>query len=55
MLCQQQGLKYEEAAERLNISPLTVQTHVKRALKSVRTYVKSHTDIAVILVILKLM
>lgn len=54
ILCQQQGLKYEEAAERLSISPLTVQTHVKRALRSVRSYVKAHTDIAAILIILKL-
>ncbi|WP_256003511.1 RNA polymerase sigma-70 factor [Pedobacter deserti] len=55
ILCQQQGLKYEEAAERLNLSPLTVQTHVKRALRSVRAYVKANTDLAAILIILKLM
>lgn len=54
ILCQQQGLKYEEAAACLNISPLTVQTHVKRALRSVRAYVKANTDIAAILIILKL-
>ncbi|SMD01243.1 RNA polymerase sigma factor [Pedobacter nyackensis] len=53
-LCQQDGLKYEEAAERLQLSPLTVQTHMKRALKSVRTYVKANSDITVILIILKL-
>lgn len=55
LLCQQEGLKYEEAAERLNLSPMTVQTHMKRALKSVRTYVKANTDIAVILVVFKLL
>lgn len=54
-LCQQEGLKYEEAAERLNLSPMTVQTHMKRALKSVRAYVKANTDIAVVLVIFKLL
>jgi RNA polymerase sigma-70 factor (family 1) len=54
-LCQQQGLKYEEAAERLQLSPLTVQTHMKRALKSVRAYVQSNTDIVIILIILKLL
>lgn len=54
-LCQQEGLKYEEAAELLQLSPLTVQTHMKRALKSVRVYVQSNTDIAVILIILKLL
>lgn len=54
-LCQQDGLKYEEAAERLQLSPLTVQTHMKRALKSVRTYVKANSDITIILIILKLL
>ena len=54
-LCQLEGFKYEEAAEHLNLSPLTVQTHMKRALKSVRCYVQAHTDIAVIFIILKLL
>lgn len=55
LLCQQEGLKYDEAAERLNLSSLTVKTHMQRALKSVRTYVKAHTDIVIALVILKLL
>ncbi|WP_343690723.1 RNA polymerase sigma-70 factor [Chitinophaga sp.] len=55
VLCQQRGLKYEEAAQQLNLSPLTVQTHVKRALRSVRAFVKANTDIAAILIILKLL
>lgn len=54
-LCHQEGLRYEEAAERLNLSPLTVQVHMKRALKSVRAYVKANTDVAIILMILKLL
>jgi len=54
VLCHQEGLKYEEAAERLNLSPLTVQTHMKRALKSLRGYLQNHTEVAAILVILKL-
>jgi RNA polymerase sigma-70 factor (family 1) len=35
-LCHNQGLKYEEAAERLNISRLTVKTHMKQALRTIR-------------------
>ena len=55
LLCHQEGLKYEEAAERLNLSPLTVQTHMKRALKSLRGYLRNHTEVAAILIILKLL
>jgi RNA polymerase sigma-70 factor (family 1) len=54
-LCQQQGLKYEEVAARLNISHGTVQTHMKLALKSLRRYMQQHTDIAVLLVICQLL
>lgn len=50
-LCHQEGLKYEQAAERLNLSPLTVQTHMKRALKSLRGYLQNHTEVAIMLII----
>ncbi|SMC94161.1 RNA polymerase sigma factor [Pedobacter africanus] len=53
-LCQQQGLKYEEAARQLGISHGTVQTHMKLALKFLRTHVLKNTDVAALLVILKL-
>jgi len=35
-LCQIQGLKYQEAARLLNISQLTVKTHMQQALRSIR-------------------
>ncbi|WP_295120102.1 RNA polymerase sigma factor [uncultured Chitinophaga sp.] len=54
-LCQQQGLKYEEAAARLNISHGTVQTHMKLALKFLRRYMQEHTDVAILLVICHLL
>lgn len=54
-LCQQQGLKYEEAAVALNLSPLTVKTHMQQALRFLRKYMNDHTDLAMILVILKLL
>jgi RNA polymerase sigma-70 factor (family 1) len=39
ILCHQQGLKYAEAAERLNIAPETVKGYMKQALRSIRLYV----------------
>lgn len=50
-LCQQQGLKYEEAARRLDISPGTVQTHMKLALRSLRSHLRKRMDLPVLLVI----
>jgi RNA polymerase sigma-70 factor (ECF subfamily) len=35
-LCHSQGLKYEEAAQRLNISRLTVKTHMQQALRAIK-------------------
>lgn len=51
-LCHQEGLKYEEAAERLAISRLTVKTHMQHALRFLRNYVSTHTDIAVLVIVL---
>jgi RNA polymerase sigma-70 factor (family 1) len=53
-LCHVEGLKYEEVAERLNISPNTVKTHMKRALSFLREHIRNNTDIAAILIIFKL-
>lgn len=53
-LCREQGMKYEEAAELPNLSHGTVQTHMKLALKHLREQVGKHTDITVLLIILKL-
>lgn len=53
-MCREEGLKYEQVAERLQLSPATVQTHMKLALKFLRAYVQQHTDIAALLIILRL-
>jgi len=53
-LCQQQGLKYDEAARRLNISPATVHTHMKLALKSLRSYLQHHADLTVLFIIFQI-
>lgn len=36
-LCHGEGLKYEEAAERMKISRLTVKTHMQTALRTIKT------------------
>lgn len=53
-LCHQEGLKYEEVATKLNISINTVQTHMSRALKFLRNHLKNNSDIAAVLIIMKL-
>jgi len=54
-LCHQQGLKYEEAARELNLSASTVQSYMKLAIRSVRSYVTFHSDLPVALIILGLL
>lgn len=54
-LCHLEGLKYEEAANRLNLSVLTVQSYMKLALRFLRNYIKAHTDLTVLLIIFKLL
>jgi len=41
-LCHVEGMKYEEAAEKMNITPETVHSHMKRALKKIRDHFKKH-------------
>ncbi len=53
-LCKEQGLKYEDAARELNISTETVRSHMKHALRSLRNYLTSHTDLATVIVITKI-
>ncbi|WP_166644056.1 RNA polymerase sigma factor [Pedobacter nutrimenti] len=41
LLCHVEGLKYEEAAKKLNISAGTVHSHMKQALHSIRAHFKN--------------
>ena len=50
-LCQQQGLKYEEAAKELQLSPLTVKNHMQAALRFLRQYMSSHTNLAIAVIV----
>ena len=36
-LCRQEGLQYDEVAQRLKISKLTVKTHMQHAIKTIKT------------------
>jgi RNA polymerase sigma factor (sigma-70 family) len=46
-----EGLKYEEVAEQLSISRLTVKTHMQHALRFLRAYLTSHTDVVGFLIL----
>ena len=53
-LCQQEGLKYEEAAQSLGISTGTVKTHLKLGMRFLREHIKNNTDIAIFFILFKL-
>ena len=53
-LCHIKGLKQDEVARQLQISPHTVKRHMKLALKFLRDYMTYYTDITAILIILNL-
>ncbi len=44
-LCHQQGMKYEEAAVQMNISPKTVHVHMKYALSKIRDHLNKNAFI----------
>lgn len=41
-LCHQEGLKYEDAAVKMNISSQTVHSYMKDALRKIRAHFKKH-------------
>ncbi|SEN85195.1 RNA polymerase sigma-70 factor, ECF subfamily [bacterium A37T11] len=54
-LCREEGLKYEEAAERMAVSKLTVKTHMQLALRFVRTYLRKNTDIVMWIILIQIL
>ena len=50
-LCHQDGLKYEEVAQQLNISRLTVKTHMQQALRSIRSHFSSTYGILLLILL----
>jgi RNA polymerase sigma-70 factor (ECF subfamily) len=53
-LCHEQGLKYNEVAQKLNISPLTVKTHMGNALQSIRVFLLKNADLISLFVFIML-
>lgn len=44
-LCKVEGLKQKDVADQLNISPLTVKTHLRDAIKSIKNYLSTHDEV----------
>jgi RNA polymerase sigma-70 factor (family 1) len=51
-LCHEQGLKYDEVAAKLNISSGTVHTHMKLALKTIRSHFGSMDAMLLVLILM---
>lgn len=49
-LCHQEGLQYEEVAQKLKISRLTVKTHMQLALRSIKSQVAELVRITVLFI-----
>jgi RNA polymerase sigma-70 factor (ECF subfamily) len=41
-MCKEEGLTFDEVSDKLSLSVLTVKTHLKLALRSLKEYLKSH-------------
>jgi RNA polymerase sigma factor (sigma-70 family) len=54
-LCYRDELKYEEAAKALGLSVFTVQSYMKLALKSIRKRLGNRPDLAVLLIVIRLL
>jgi RNA polymerase sigma-70 factor, ECF subfamily len=51
LLSRNEGLKYNEIAEKLNLSVKTVETHMSTALKELRNYLKEYLTVILILLL----
>jgi RNA polymerase sigma-70 factor (family 1) len=47
-LCHEEGLKYEEVAQRLKISRLTVKTHMQQALRSLKSHFNGFATVSIL-------
>jgi RNA polymerase sigma-70 factor (family 1) len=54
-LAKENGLSYEAIARELSLSPLTVKTHMARALASIRSFLQKHDKEFTILFIMHMM
>lgn len=44
-LCHVEGLKQKDVANQLNITPLTVKTHLRDAVKAIKNYLSTHDEV----------
>ena len=44
-LCNIEGLKQKDVANQLNISPSTVKTHLRDAVKAIKNYLSTHDEV----------
>jgi RNA polymerase sigma-70 factor (ECF subfamily) len=51
-LAKEEGLSYEEIGVLLALSPLTVKTHMARALQSVRDFLEKHGEVYLVLLLI---
>lgn len=51
-LAKEQGLTYDQIGEVLSLSPLTVKTHMQRALRSIRDFLKRHGEVYLLLLLM---
>jgi RNA polymerase sigma-70 factor (ECF subfamily) len=51
-LSKEQGLTREQIAQQLSLSPLTVKTHMQKALRSVRDFLRDHGEIYLLLLLM---
>lgn len=51
-MCKVEGMKQDEVAQKLSISPLTVKAHLRQAAQSVKSFILMHTDVVSILILL---
>ena len=54
-LCKEQGLKNDDVARQLNLSPHTVRTHMKLALKFLRAYMITRTGKATLISVMAIL
>ncbi|MES2827101.1 MAG: sigma-70 family RNA polymerase sigma factor [Bacteroidota bacterium] len=54
-LCQVDGMPQKQVAELMNLSPETVKRYMKLALKFLHQHISTHTDVAAIFIILKML
>ena len=50
-LAKEEGLSYDAISKHLSISPLTVKTHMARALSSIRQFLQHNRDLPLLLII----